>query len=722
MKKYEFQPEISELMKRSCIPFAVYQFVDKRVCTILLSDGFLKLFGLDDYDGAVELMDTNMYRDAHPEDVSRIADAAYRFAVKDEPYDVIYRSRSRRPQEEEYHVFHAIGQHINAPDGTRLAVVWYTDESAYIPQNEKLDTELAAFLSKAVNKEKILRDNYYDMLTGLPNMWYFFELAEAGREKMIGHGEQPAFLFFDLSGMKGYNRKYGYRGGNQLIVSVAKLLIKYFSAENCGRFGADHFSVYTNNYRLEQRLKQLFKENETLNNGRSLPLRVGIYLDHFDQIDISTACDRAKMACDVNRKTYISVYEFFDETLLNISVNRSFILENLDTALRENWIKVFYQPIVRMTNGKVCDEEALARWVDPVRGFLSPAEFIPILEDARLIYKLDLYMVDQILEHMQQKAQSGITAVPVSVNLSRSDFDVCDIVEEIRRRVDRAGVKRNMLNIEITESVIGRDYDYMKVQVERFQELGFRVWMDDFGTGYSALDVLQKFDFDVIKFDMTFIQQYYTSKKSQIILTELMQMVVKLGIDTVAEGVETEDHIRFLRAIGCDKIQGFFYSKPVPLDVILEWYRKELAIELENLQESDYYTQVGTINLNDPELLDHSEAENSQVYLNRVPMCIMEREGDKLTVIRSNQAYDRFLNRCFGVELPVQNIRDIVVTASDSKSFMKAVKECIRSGEWVKAEETLPAGGTVQSLMRRITENPVTGAEAILVIVTAVLF
>lgn len=718
MKKYVFQPETELLMRGSSIPFAIYQFIDKRVCTILLSNGFCELFDLPDYEEACALMDNDMYRDTHPEDISRIADAAFRFAEQDEPYDVIYRSHS--PRQTEDHVIHAIGRHFHTQNGERLAVVWYTDESTYLPPDEGYSDGIEHFMSDALRKEKMLRNSYYDMLTGLPNMWYFFELAEAGRKSMFERGEQPVLLFIDLSGMKGYNRKYGYKGGNQLIISVAKLLVKYFTAENCGRFGADHFVVYTNHFHLEKRLKQLFKENEQLNGGKSLPLRVGIYLDHFDQIDISTACDRAKMACDVNRKTYISVYEFFDETLLNISVNRSFILENLDTALRENWIKVFYQPIIRMTNGKVCDEEALARWVDPVRGFLSPAEFIPILEDARLIYKLDLYMVDQILEHMKQKEEKGITAVPVSVNLSRSDFDVCDIVEEIRKRVDRAGIRRNMLNIEITESVIGKDYDYMKVQVERFQELGFRVWMDDFGTGYSALDVLQKFDFDLIKFDMTFIQQYYTSKKSQIILTELMQMVVKLGIDTVAEGVETEDHIRFLRGIGCDKIQGFFYSKPVPLDVIMEWYRKELAIELENLQESDYYTTVGTINLNDPTLLDHSDEEEEHLYLNRIPMGIVELKDGKVTIIRSNHAYDSFLNRCFQIELPIQNIREVQLPNVNEAAFIQTMKTAVESGDWVKYEETLPNRMKVQSLLRRITVNPVTGAEALLVVVTSV--
>ena len=194
------------------------------------------------------------------------------------------------------------------------------------------------------------------------------------------------------------------------------------------------------------------------------------------------------MAGNVNRNSYVSVYEYFTEKLQEKDAIRQYILDNLDRAMQEKWIKAYLQPIVRAVNEKVCDVEALARWVDPEKGVLSPASFIPVLEDAGLIYKLDLYMLDEVLLSIRRQLEDGIFVVPHSINLSRSDFDACDMVEEIRRRVDTAGVSRDRISIEITESIIGSDFDFMKTQIERFQALGFPVWMDDFGSGYSSLD------------------------------------------------------------------------------------------------------------------------------------------------------------------------------------------------------------------------------------------
>ena len=230
------------------------------------------------------------------------------------------------------------------------------------------------------------------------------------------------------------------------------------------------------------------------------------------------------------------------------------------------------QPIIRAVNGRVCEEEALARWIDPVESFMSPADFIPTLEDAGLIYKLDLYVLEQVLEKMRRQAEIGLDVVPHSINLSRSDFDVCDILEEIRRRVDASGFGRDRITIEITESVIGRDFEFMKAQVERFQGLGFKVWMDDFGSGYSSLDVLQSIKFDLIKFDRSFMRKLNEGDNGRIVLTEMMRMAAALGVDTVCEGVETSDQVRFLREIGCSKLQGFHYGKPIPFEKIVEPY------------------------------------------------------------------------------------------------------------------------------------------------------
>ena len=165
------------------------------------------------------------------------------------------------------------------------------------------------------------------------------------------------------------------------------------------------------------------------------------------------------------------------------SLKQGACLERFDKALSENWIKVYYQPIVRSATGKVCEEEALSRWIDPKNGRLLPDEFVPVLEEEKLIYRLDLYVLEQVLEKIRRHRKEGLFTVPVSVNLSRSDFDSCDIVEEIRKRVDDSGVGRDMINIEVTESVVGSDFDFMKSKIERFKALGFKVWMDDFGRG-----------------------------------------------------------------------------------------------------------------------------------------------------------------------------------------------------------------------------------------------
>ncbi len=180
--------------------------------------------------------------------------------------------------------------------------------------------------------------------------------------------------------------------------------------------------------------------------------------------------------------------------------------------------------------------------------------------------KLDLFVTEQVLEKMKKQGEAGLYVVSESVNLSRADFTSCDIVEEIRRRVDAAGLSRDKINIEVTESVIGSDFEFMKSQIERFRSLGFRVWMDDFGSGYSTLDVLQSIRFDLIKFDMRFMKEFNTSEKSRIMLTELIRMAISLGVDTVCEGVETKEQADFLREIGCTMMQGYYFCRPISLE------------------------------------------------------------------------------------------------------------------------------------------------------------
>ena len=429
--------------------------------------------------------------------------------------------------------------------------------------------------------EDLNRRIYTDDLTGLPNMRYFFRLAEEERDRINAEGKNPIFVYFNLIGMKHFNRQYGFEEGDALLCEFARILKQQYGENHACRISQDHFAAVTEETELKEGLAAIFREVQEANGGRSLPVRAGIYEDRLETVPASVACDRAKYACNQDRGAYVSGWRRFGRTMIEEAENVRYITNHIDQALKENWIQVHYQPIIRAASGRVCDEEALSRWFDPEKGMLPPSKFIPVLEEARLIYKLDLYVLDRVLEKMLAQKEAGLELVPQSLNLSRSDFDSCDIVEEICRRIDAAGIPRKMLSIEITESIVGSDFDFMKEQILRFKDLGFPVWMDDFGSGYSSLDVLQEIRFDLIKLDMRFLKRFHEGDESRIIITELVRMASGLGMEIIAEGVETKEQVDFLKEIGCTKLQGFYYGKAISFEELLERNRKGIQIGFE---------------------------------------------------------------------------------------------------------------------------------------------
>jgi EAL domain-containing protein (putative c-di-GMP-specific phosphodiesterase class I) len=375
--------------------------------------------------------------------------------------------------------------------------------------------------------------------------------------------------------------------------------------------------------------------------------------------------------------------------------------------------------VVRAVTGEVCDEEALSRWVDPVRGVMKPSEFVPYLEDAKVLYKLDLFVIETALAEIRERKAAGLFIVPISVNLSWSDFTRCDMVTEISERMDRYGVPRHMLNVEITESVVGRHPEYMRLQVERFHKAGINVWMDDFGSGYSSLEFLQSFDFDLIKFDTEFIRDLYTGKKSRIIMTQLIQMALKIGIDTIAEGVETPEQESFLREIGVDKIQGFYYSNPVPLTEILRRYANDEGIGFENVDAAHYYSAISKTNLSDPGVTN--DVNSSDSYYNAVPMGIIELDGDTAYAVRFNQSFQNVMSRLKDMPIDLNGKKNMRVEIELDEVFKEAAVRCVETGEWEYIRDCVLRGLTINAFLRKIAVNPVTGAAAVLVIMISVL-
>lgn len=568
--------------------------------------------------------------------------------------------------------------------------------------------------------EDLNRQICTDALTGLPNMGHFFSLSKEERVRLLEEGKRPVMLYFNLVGLKHYNRQYGFEEGNRLLVEFAGILADMYGKNCSSRFSQDHFAAVTDEQGLEDGLREVIRRTWQANGGKSLPVRIGVFQNSLDAVDAATACDRAKYACDLYRGAFVSGFNYFDRTMLRRAENVRYIISHLDQALKEHWIQVHYQPIVRAVNGRVCDEEALARWFDPGRGMLSPGEFIPVLENARLIYMVDLYVLDRVLEKIRLQQESGLTIVPHSINLSRSDFDACDMVEEIRRRVDEAGVPRDRITIEITESILGRDYEFMRQQVCRFRDLGFPVWMDDFGSGYSSLNVLQTIRFDLIKFDMSFLKWLNEGGEGKIILAEMMKLAMELGVDTVCEGVENMEQMRFLQEIGCSKLQGYYFCRPITLEVILEGYERGTQIGYENPQEASYYEAVSQANLFDAAVIANEEGSMLRNLFDTIPMCVMEVWDNKMRYLRSNESYREFVKRFLGVDMRDPETVFIQGEYGPGSDFMETVKRSCAGNGAAYFDEQLPDGSIIHSFMRRISVNPANHRAAVVCAVLSI--
>ena len=716
MSRYMYPEQARMALEALQQPLAVYESVDGQIATILVSDGFCRMLGFKDREQAMTDLEHEIYVNAHPDDRERIAKAGRRFAGSGEEseYEVIFRTKAGA--DSGYHVIHAHGVHVYPEPGVRLAHVWYMDEGPYIEGEETTaNGRMGRAINSMLHEESILRATNYDVLTGLPNLAFFFKQCEIWKVKLLREGQQVCLLYLDLNGMKYYNHRNGFAEGDRLLKSFADLLSRTFGLEECCHIGADRFAVAAIEEGLADRVRRFFDEVSLMENH--LPVRVGIYSTSLGDAPVGTAYDRAKIACDSIPRTEKSRYKYFTRELLDASRNRRFIQTGIDRAIAEKHIQAYYQPIVRAVNGRVCDEEALARWIDPERGFMSPAEFIPYLEESGDIYKLDLYILEQVLEKMRRQKEIGLHIVPHSINLSRSDFIACDIVEEIRKRVDKAGVSRRLITIEVTESVIGSNLEFMKKEIAKFRALGFPVWMDDFGSGYSSLEMLQSIQFDLIKFDMSFLRRLNEGDGARIVLTEMMRMAVSLGVDTICEGVETEEQVIFLREIGCSKLQGFYYCKPIPIEEILDRYRTGRQIGFEDPEESGYYETIGRINLYDLDVIACRDESVLHHSFSTIPIGIIEMKDGKVRLVRSNPSYRKYLKRFFGIQ--------IRPTRREYRPFFTPVLELMvknntEQGNPVIYDETMSDGTVVHTIARRISTNPKTGDIALAVAVLSV--
>ena len=482
--------------------------------------------------------------------------------------------------------------HITFRIQTKKGEVKYLEDYGRLVEDEKFGPIFYVFLVEG--KAKYLAYEQ-DELSGFPGMRRFLQYS-ANMLEMVRSNPQEnhyAYVYFNLTNFKRFNASQGFEAGDAALKTMARVLNATFPNNFLSRFSEDHFVVCCEAQDLVERITRVRDEVEAVADG-IMKVKAGIY--HVTPQDVSSAvdCDLAKYACDFIKNDTKRFYCVYEPGLEKDDAKTAYVLDHLEQAIAEGWIVPFYQPVIRTLSGELCSAEALARWIDPERGLISPADFIPPLEKKGLSYKLDMCIVQRVVSMLQQRILGGQPVMPISVNISRSDFDYCDPVEIIANVCDAHHVRRNLICVEITETALVSDMGLLRDAIERFHKEGFEVWMDDFGSGYSSLNVLKDFDFDEIKIDMGFLRNF--NEKSKKIVTAAVRMAKELGIHTLAEGVETQEHVDFLKSIGCERIQGYYYGKPQPVDESIAHLIKN-NIALESHERAKMFQKIGLLDV-----------------------------------------------------------------------------------------------------------------------------
>ena len=543
---------------------------------IAISDGFLDSNNISReelYNYYGDRITEGLYEKVHPDEREKLRAISIDFLAKNSSYDITFRMR----QEDGYHLVHSAGYWQTMEDGTDLAFMVYTD----VQRHEDI-------LLKIAEKYKLFqKDEFYvDTLTNLPNLNYINKHGDDRLQKIVAEGRVPVVLYLDIDSMQSYNRKYGLQRGDDLLILVANVLMAEFTHGIVVRISSDHFAVIDEYMGEAEIAGKIEKANVRIKEkayGTTTGLNVGIYVNNKNA-SITESIDHAIRANKLVGEDLNKFYRFYTEEDDALYNHQRYIIENFDRAKEEGWIKVFYQCFMRIETGNGMGFEALARWMDPVRGMISPDNFIPALEKYHLMHEMDLYIFETVCKEIKIRYEVGLPLLPVSINFSRQDFDYIDVVDEINRIYDeydisQYGIDKSYFIIEITEQGMATATDKFYKQLAKIRENGYKLWVDDFGSGYSSLNVFSNFDIDLIKFDMKLLMDLDKhGGANRIIIKAMVDVAHKLGIHTLCEGMETDEQRKFLLEAGCEIGQGFYYHRPEGLDTILERLNKQIPI------------------------------------------------------------------------------------------------------------------------------------------------
>ena len=427
---------------------------------------------------------------------------------------------------------------------------------------------------KRKNDIQVQKLAFIDNLTGIRNYNKFFMDCNS---KLDTRGSKSyAVIYFDIDNFKMINDTFGYDYGDNLLRLVANLIDSVCGQNDIfGRLSNDYFGImteYKNDLDLIKMLNQIKnKINTTLGQYQSkmeVILSAGIYVIPPEEKDLNTAINKANMARGTIKGQHHKYYAFYNENIRNRLSDEKKIEGDIIEALKENQFEIYYHAKYGVKSEKMAGMEALIRWRHPERGFISPDEFIPVAEKCGSIISIGRWVLRTVCRDMQNWQKEGLPLLPVSVNLSRVELYQSNLIETVIHTIRSYDIPFDKIELELTESAALSDLEYISNIMRGFKQYGIKISMDDFGTGFSSLSCLRSIPIDILKLDRSFMLDIETDEKSRSILKAIITLAKSLGLTVVAEGVETKEQRDFLREVGCDLIQGYFYAKPEPKTAI----------------------------------------------------------------------------------------------------------------------------------------------------------
>jgi diguanylate cyclase (GGDEF)-like protein len=426
----------------------------------------------------------------------------------------------------------------------------------------------------------------HDVLTGLPNRFLFSELLNHSLETAKRYSNQLAILFIDLDRFKSINDALGHQAGDQLLVEISHRLGKCLRASDVlARISGDEFVVLAPELDGEEAAAVIARKIIAaaaepimlLNQKCQISASVGIalYPKHGD--DEQTLMKNADAAMYVAKEAGKNNYQFYNAENTSQSLERMAIESELRSALTNNELSLQYQAKLDLYSDKISGVEALLRWNNPKFGSVSPAVFIPIAEETGLIVSIGRWVLRTACQQNVEWQKAGLPPICVAVNISARQFMSKDLLSNIKEALDDSGMAPDLLELEITESMVMHHVDKAVALLDEIKNLGARIAIDDFGTGYSSLAQLKRFPIDTLKVDRSFIREVAHDSEDQAITEAIIAMGKSLSLTIVAEGVETKEQQDFLRNRACDEMQGFYFSKPVPPSEFKELFCKHTA-------------------------------------------------------------------------------------------------------------------------------------------------